>query len=148
MRIGKKFKKMAKKLPEVESNLLWSKRYAKRVYEGFVEEFNVAAEMKARVVERASIVVKKAAEKGEKVRYTWHFCGDPSCAICEGKRPEHFHFEVKGNKDVNLEEWLANYLTPEEVLGFVALIRNREYLLSLLHYKTFLLRNLGLLEDN
>jgi len=146
LRIGKKFKRLAKKLPEVESNLLWSKADGKRVYGGFVEEHNVADEMKNRIVERASFVVRKAEENGEKARFTWHSCGDSRCSICDGKRPDHFHFEVKG-KDVNLEEWLANYWSAEEVIGFIALIRNREWLLSLLHYQTILFRNLGLLED-
>jgi len=147
MRIGRKFKKMAKKLPEFESNLLWSKRDAERVYEGFTEKFKVADELKARIEEKAFLVVKKARENGERARFTWHACHDTSCAICGGTQPEHFHLSVEGNRGINLEEWLANYLSAEEVLAFISLIKNRENLLVLLHYETILLRNLGLLED-
>lgn len=137
---------MARKLSDSEATLLWNRRDANTVYHGYAELFRVKEDMKGRIEERALYVEEKARQKGEKARHTWHACHG-SCAICGGTQPEHFHFSVEGKKDVNLEEWLANYLSAEEVLGFVSVIKNRENLLVVLHYQTILLKNLGLLED-
>lgn len=148
MRVGRRFKRMARKLPEGEATLLWNNVNAKTVYDGFAELFKVKEGLKKRIEERALYVLEKARQGGEKARHTWHKCGDSSCAICGGGTgAEHLHFSVEGKKDVNLEEWLANYLSAEEVLGFVSVIKNRENLLVVLHYQTILLKNLGLLED-
>jgi len=147
MRLGRHFKKMAQRLPEIEATLLWSGGVGKKVHEGLAEKYKVKDKIKTRIEEKILPVIEKAKQRGEKARRTWHACNDPSCAVCGGATPEHFHFSVEGNKDVTLEEFLAKYLSAEEVLGLASLIKNYENLLVILHYETLLLKNLGLLED-
>jgi len=147
MRVGRRFKKMAKRLMEGEASYLWSKVDGDTIYNGFKEQFRLKDEMRKRIEELALYVIEKARQSGEKVRITWHACHDPACATCGGTEDEHFHLSLDGkNKQkTNLEEWLSGYFSAEEILGFISLIQNRENLLVLLCYETILLQNLGLL---
>ncbi|MEM2294182.1 MAG: hypothetical protein QW228_09080 [Candidatus Aenigmatarchaeota archaeon] len=146
MRLGRHFRKLARKLPDSESALLWSKRNGKLIYEGFAELFRLKGDLKNRVEEKILLVESLAKQKGEKVRHTWHSCGDISCAVCQGKNPEHLHVKVVEGENIALEEWLSSYWPAEDVLSFVALLKNYENLCVILRYETMLLQNLGLLE--
>lgn len=148
-RIGRKFRRMAGMLPEDEVLGLWARVDGERIYNGFSEKYKLADVMRGRIEEKILPVIEKAKQSGERVRRTWGACGDPSCGICSGKHPNHFHIErqAKDEKDnLELEDWLSKYLSPEEVLAFVSFVRNFENLRVLIHYETILLRNLGLLE--
>lgn len=144
-RFSKSFKRLVSSLTEMEASLLWRQASPEKVYNGHAEKYRVAELIQGRIEEKFLPIIAKANQQGEKVRRVWVSCGKTACGVCRGEKPYHLYIEGV-DKDIPLEQWLAKYVSPDEIVNIVSLIRNFEAIRILITYEKRVLESLGLLE--